>query len=159
MLTTVKNVTLAKKSYETFYNVVERNLYSTMSKISIDEREQLQEDFLSKNFWGKNVVVQLDSWLAFYYKYGRFPGSQKFVSILQVNIPIFLKTEMQVSPVDLYKKFAGADAKALISIHALLALNIHFGGDKYISQAALGEYLENLSYQALSKENDEIFVI
>ena len=66
---------------------------------------------------------------------------------------------MQISPVDLYKKFAGADAKALVSIHALLALNIHFGGNKYISQAALGEYLENLSYQALSKENDEIFVI
>ena len=60
-----------------------------MSKISNDERDQLQEDFLSKNFWRKNVVVQLDSWLAFYYKYGRFPGSQKFVSIPQVNIPIF----------------------------------------------------------------------
>ena len=59
-----------------------------MSKSSNDEREQLQEDFLSKNFWRKNVV-QLDLWLAFYYKYGRFPGSQKFVSILQVNIPIF----------------------------------------------------------------------
>ena len=57
LLTTVKNVILAKKSYETFYNVVERNLYSAMSKISNDKREQLQEDFLSKNFWGKNVVV------------------------------------------------------------------------------------------------------
>ena len=83
-----------------------------MSKISNDEREQLQEDFLNKNFWGKNVVVQLYSWLAFYYKYGRFPGSRKFVSIPQVNIPIFLKTEMAISPVDLYKKFAGTDAKA-----------------------------------------------
>ena len=39
-----------------------------MSIISIDEREELKEDFLSKNFWGENVVVQLDSWLAFYYK-------------------------------------------------------------------------------------------
>ena len=90
LLTTVKNVTLAKKSYETFYNVIERILYSTMSKISNDEREQLQEDFLSKNVWGKNVVVQLDSWLAFYYKYGRFPGLQKHFSIPQVNKPIFL---------------------------------------------------------------------
>ena len=72
-----------------------------MSKISNDEREQLQEDFLSKNVLGKNVVVQLDLWLAFYYKYGRFPSSQKFVSIPQVNIPIFLKTEMPISPVDL----------------------------------------------------------
>ena len=66
---------------------------------------------------------------------------------------------MPILPVDLYKKIAGTDVKALVSIHALAALNIHFGGNKYISQAALGEYLENLSYQALSKENDEIFVI
>ena len=50
LLTAVKNVTLAKKSYETFYNVIQRILYSTMSKIPNDEREQLQEDFLSKNF-------------------------------------------------------------------------------------------------------------
>ena len=41
LLTTQKNVTLAKKSYETFYDVVERNIYSTMSKISNDERKQL----------------------------------------------------------------------------------------------------------------------
>ena len=32
LLTTVENVTLSKKSYETFY-VIERNLFSTMSKI------------------------------------------------------------------------------------------------------------------------------
>ena len=133
LLTTVKNVTLSKKSYKTFYNVVEHNLYSTMSKISNNEREQLQEDFLSRNFWGENVAVQLDSWLAFYYKYGRFSGSQKYDSIPQVNISIFLKTEMSISPVDLYRKFAGIDAKALVSIHALAVLNIHFDGNKYIS--------------------------
>ena len=85
LLTAVKNVTLAKKSYETFYNVVEHNLYSTMSKIS----KQLQEDFLSKNFWVEDVVVQLDSWLTFYYKCGRFPGLQKYVSIPQVNLLSF----------------------------------------------------------------------
>ena len=32
LLTTVKNVTIAKKSYQTFYNKIERNLYSTMEK-------------------------------------------------------------------------------------------------------------------------------
>ena len=65
---------------------------------------------------------------------------------------------MPISPVNLYKKFAGTDAKTLVSIHALAALNIHFGGNKYISQAAIGEYLQNLTYQALSQENDEIFM-
>ena len=121
-----------------------------MSKISIDEREELKEDFLSKNFWGENVVVQLDLWLAFYYKFGRVLGSQKLTLIPKVNLPVFLKIDMPISPLDLYNKFAGTDAKGLVSIHALAALNIHFGGNKYISQAAIGEYLQNLIYQALS---------
>ena len=97
LLTAVENV----KSYETFYNVIERNLFSTMSEISIDEREELKEDFLSKNFLGENVVAQSDSWLAFYYKFGRFPGSQKLISIPKVNLPVFLKTDMPISPVDI----------------------------------------------------------
>ena len=70
----------------------------------------------------------------------------------------FLRTDMPISPVDLYTKFAGTDAKALVSIHALAALNIYFGGNKYISQGVLGEYLKNLTYQALSQENDKIFM-
>ena len=44
---------------------------------------------------------------------------------------------MPISPVDLYRKFAGTDAKGLVSIHALAALNIHFGENKYTSQSAL----------------------
>ena len=39
---------------------------------------------------------------------------------------------MPILSFDFYKKFAGTDAKALVSIHALAALNIHFGGNKYI---------------------------
>ena len=58
---------------------------------------------------------------------------------------------MPISPVDLHKKFAGTDAKGIVSIHALAILNIHFGGNKYTSQAA---HLNNLTYQALSQEND-----
>ena len=65
---------------------------------------------------------------------------------------------MPISPVDLYKTFTRIDAKGLVSIHALAALNIQFGGNKYISQSALSEYLKNLTYQALSQENDKIFM-
>ena len=65
---------------------------------------------------------------------------------------------MPILPVDLYKKFAETDAKGLVSIHALPTLNIHFGGNKCISQTALSEYLKKLSYQALSQENDKIFM-
>ena len=53
---------------------------------------------------------------------------------------------MPILSFDLYKKFAGTDTKALVSIHALAALNIHFGGNKCISQTVIGEYLQNLTY-------------
>ena len=96
----------------------------------------------------------MECWNAFYFKHGRFPGFQKLISIPQVKLPFFFRIDMPISPVDLYKKFAGTDAEALVSIHALAALNIHFGGNKYISQGVLGEYLKNLTYQALSQEND-----
>ena len=158
MLTTVENVTLAKKSYESFYNIVERNFCSTMQQSSVDEQNEINNDFIRENLWWEDVLLQLDSLIAFYFKFGRFPGSQKLVSIPKIDLPYFLKTDMPISPVDLYKKFAVTDAKALVWIHALAALNIHFGGNKYISQTAIGEYLKNLTYQALSQENDKIFM-
>ena len=46
MLDTVENVTIAKKSYEIFYNIVEQNLYSTMEKLSLDEYNAMKDDFL-----------------------------------------------------------------------------------------------------------------
>ena len=61
-------------------------------------------------------------------------------------------------PPDLYQKFAGTDAKGLVSLHALAALNIYFGGNKVVSQTAFGEFMKNLTYQALSDENDNIFL-
>ena len=107
LLTTVENVSIAKTSYQTFYNIIERNLYSTMEKLSIDELDKIKVDFLGENFWAENVVTDLDCWIAFYFKHGRFPGSQKLISVSQVKLPFFLRTDMAISPVDLYKEFAG----------------------------------------------------
>ena len=61
-------------------------------------------------------------------------------------------------PIDLYKKFARTDAKVLVSIQGLAALNIYLGGNKFPSQHAMYEYLNNLTYQALSQENDKVFM-
>ena len=76
LLNIVENVTIAKKSYETFYNLVERNLYSTMQNLLIDERDKIKEGFLKENFWAENVVANLDCWVSFYFKHGRFSCSQ-----------------------------------------------------------------------------------
>ena len=130
-----------------------------MRQLSLDEQTEINDDFLREKFWWEDSFSQLDTWIALnYFKFGRFLGSQKLVSIPKVNLPYFLKTDMPISSVDLHKTFAGTDAKALASIHALAALNIHFGRNKYISQTAIGEYLQNLTYQALSQENDKILM-
>ena len=76
----------------------------------------------------------------------------------QADIPDFVKTEMPLSPIELYKKFKATDAKALVSLQTIVALNIHLGGDRDISKKALAEYLHNLKFQTLSKENDKILM-
>ena len=65
LLTTAKNVTIAKKSYQTFYNIIERNLYLAMEKLFSDEHDKIKEYFLRENFSAENVVTNLDCWIAF----------------------------------------------------------------------------------------------
>ena len=158
LLDTVQNVTVAKKSYETFYNIIKQNFYWAMEKISLDEYDIIKEDFYKEKFWADHVVTELDCWISFYFKHGRFPGSQNLKAIPQVKTPPFLKTDIPISAIDLFKKFAGTDAKALVSIQGLAELNIHFGGNKFTSQQAMYEYLENLTFQVLSQENDKVYM-
>ena len=77
LLTTVENVTMAKKSCETFYNIVERNFFLTMQQLSVDEKTEIKDDFLRENFLWEDASSQLDTWIAFYFKFGGFPGAQK----------------------------------------------------------------------------------
>ena len=78
--------------------------------------------------------------------------------ILQAQIPPFVKTQTPLSPIDLYQNFKATDARVLVSIQALTALNIHSGGDKTISKKAYSEFLHDLSFQTLSKETDDFYL-
>ena len=60
-MSTVENVTIAKKAYETFYNIIEKNLYLTIKKISVNGNEKIQEDFQKKYFAGEDSLTNLDS--------------------------------------------------------------------------------------------------
>ena len=82
----------------------------------------------------------------------------EFVNVPYHKKPYFLKTETQLSPSNLYSKFSATTAKDLVSFHALCVLNIYLGGSKNISKLTYGEFLKNLTYQALSEENHEIFL-
>ena len=65
----------------------------------------------------------------FLFDKGRFPGSQELVMLPQPKIPDFFRTQIALSPIDLYKKISSTNAKALASIQALVALNFYIGGD------------------------------
>ena len=60
LLDTVENVAIVKKSYETFYNIIEWNFYSAVEKVSLDEYDIIKEDFYRENFWADHVVTELD---------------------------------------------------------------------------------------------------
>ena len=45
LLLTVENVTIAKKAYETFYNIIEKNLYLPIKNFSVDEKEKIRDNF------------------------------------------------------------------------------------------------------------------
>ena len=73
----------------------------TIQKISVDKKNKIIEDLTNKNLWYEHALTDLDSWIAFYYMFGRFPGAEKFTNAPNVNKPIFLQTEMLLSPLEI----------------------------------------------------------
>ena len=158
LLFTIENITIAKKVYKMIFDTVSKNFNLTIHDLSYDRIKDISEDFLIKNFSYADSLTNLHDWISYYYLYGKFPGSNEFINVPYHKKPYFLKTEKNLSPRNLHNKFSSTDTKGLVSFHALSALNIYFGGIKDISKLAYGEFLRNLTYQALSEENDEIFL-
>ena len=61
LLATVENTTIAKKSYETFYNIAQKNIYLTIQKFSAVEKNKITEDLKNKNFWYQHALTGFDS--------------------------------------------------------------------------------------------------
>ena len=104
------------------------------------------------------MIFFLDCWYEFYFHKNRFPGFQELIIEPQAQIWPFIKAQTSLSLIDLYQNFKATHARALVSIQALAALNIHLGGDKTISKNALSEFLLNVSFLVLSKEIDDIYL-
>ena len=84
--------------------------------------------------------------------------AQDLIILSKPEIPKFLKTNDILSTNDLFKNFSSSDARGLVSINALAALNTYLGGMSTVSKNAMSEFLHNMSYQALDIKNDEIFI-
>ena len=143
----VENVTIAKKTYKSFYKQITDNLTFMLDNLPDDEFKEIINDLHTENYLPDNFDNFLDCWCEFYFHKGRFSGSQELVMVLQTQIPPFIKAQMPLSPIDLYQNFKATDARALVSIQALAALNIHLRGYKTISKNALSEFLHNLYFK------------
>ena len=98
----------------------------------------------------------MNGYSQFYHGLGCFPGRQDLTIIPKPDLPSFIKTDEIISPNQLYEKFRGSDAKGLVSVQVLAALDIYLGGDVELSRETMTEFLHSLSMQALNRKNNNI---
>ena len=156
LLETKENVEILKKTDEKLYNQISKNFTATLNKMPFDLFKENKDDFTRENY-GENNLSNLDNWVSFYFKHGRFPGNGDLTILPQSQLPkVIDQLSVEVSPIELYKKFGNGDAKSLVSFQAVIALFLYYGGDAIIAKRAMEEWKENLTFQALSKENDKV---
>ena len=161
----IENITICKQTYLNFYNQISQYLTNTIRNLPVDERNEIDCDLQKHNYFinlgetndfsDHNIIYIFCN---FFQQHGRFPGSQDLIVVPKPEIPYFIKTNNVISTNQLYEKISSTDAQALVSIQALAALNMYYGGRAEISRQALTEFLHNMSHQALNKDNYNIFI-
>ena len=109
-----------------------------------------QEDFIQQRI--------LTTYRDFYYKTGRFPGRTTLIPVPRARGPDFIQSQDVLSPRSLYENYVGRDMQGIVSLQFLAAFNRFLGGDKEVSRNAMSELFHNLSWQALTNDNDSIQV-
>ena len=72
------------------------------------------------------------------------------------DMPSFINSNDWISPRSLYETYLGRDMQGLTSVQFLAAFNRFLGGDREISRNAMSEFFHNLSWQALTNDNDSV---
>ena len=158
LLVTKENLLILKKTHDQLYNQIAKKFYEMLKKMPFDLYSEIENDFLRENY-EIDDVKNLDSWVSFYFKHGRFPGNNDLTILPQTNLPSVVdQLSVEVSPVQLYEKFKNTDSKNLVSFQAIVALFLYYGGEKLTAKRAMDEWKANLTFQALSKENDNIIM-
>ena len=154
---TIENITVAKEIYKMTFDTIANNFNLIIPDLGAEKIQDISEHFYLKKYSYSESVTNLKDWVSFYYDYGKFPGSsQELITIPYVQNPYFLKTDEHLSPAVLHQKFYNSDLSGLTSFQALCALNIYLGGSKEVSGLAYSEFLQNMTYQALTQENDDV---
>ena len=156
------NFEITKNLYNELLTAVGINLHEYFINLDIAEKQKIDTDLINNNYytWDSHEVhIQtriLATYRDFFYDTGRFPGRNTLIHVLMADMPSFINSNDWISPRSLYETYLGRDMQGLISIQFLAAFNRFLGGDREVSRNAMSEFFHNLSWQALTNDNDSV---
>ena len=126
-----------------------------LEKMPFDLFRNIEDDLLREGY-PKKDFKNLGTWVSFFFKQGRFPGNNNLTILPQSSLPKTIDPlSVEVSPLELYKKFGNTDAKSLVSFQAIVALFLYYDGNSLIAKRAMEEWKNNLTFQVLAAENNK----
>ena len=155
---------IVKAIYNELFVSVRINLHEFFKIVGYLVKQRIDTDLTSNNYfpWNPNQdFIQnriLTTYRDFYYEKGRFPGRSTLCQVPRARIPEFIKSQDVLSPRSLYESYVGRDMQGVVSLQFLAAFNEFLGGDTEVSRDAMSELFHNLSWQALTNDNDSIQV-
>ena len=160
---TSDNINYCKDLYEEVFNDIAYFFQRMIKETPTEFLEPLRADLANEIYFTNNLkeieshVELLKVFNKFYFKTGRFPGNYTDLILVPAGKkPDFVKTFDQISPSELNEKFQNGPSYGIAAVQFLAGLNIHFGGDKKLSQDVMSEFLHNLSWQALTIDNSNV---
>ena len=158
------NFEVVKNLYNELFTSVGINSHEYFKNLAIDKKQKIDTDLTNNNFftWDpqEDFIQQriLTIYRDFYYKTERFPGRNALIPVPRANMMLFIESYDYISPRALYESYVGRDMQGLVSIQFLAAFNRFLGGDKEVSRNAMSEFFHNLSWQALTNENNFVTI-
>ena len=71
-------------------------------------------------------------------------------------MPSFIRSADWISPRSLYETYVGRDMQGVTSVQFLATFHRFLGGNVVLSRNAMNEFFHNLSWQALTNNNDSV---
>ena len=113
------------------------------NNLTADEKEEINHNLQNSNY---NITVgeknlnqfndssALDTFIDFFQNEDRFPAIQDLIILPKPEIPNFLRANNILSTNDLFKTFSCSDARGLVSINVLAALNVSWRNEHYFKK-------------------------
>ena len=156
------NFEITKNLYNELLTAVGINLHEYFINLDIAEKQKIDTDLINNNYYTcdpHEVHIQtriLATYRDFLYDTGRFPGRNTLIDVPMADMPSFINSNDWISPRSLYETYLGRDMQGLTSVQFLAAFNRFLGGDREVSRNAMSEFFHNLSWQALTNDNDSV---